>query len=125
MFTIIVLEDEERVHKLITDSLSREGYLVTNQPHTQGMIKVVRKSGISKDKLLSGGFLDMTDILIKHRSGQIYKTLLSEVEKPLIEQVLKRTEGNKLKAARMLGINRNTLDAKIKKLEIDANRFKL
>ena len=69
--------------------------------------------------------LDLIGLLIKSRKGEVYKNLIAEVEKPLIELVLQKTEGNKRKAAKMLGINRNTLDAKIKKLEIDAGRFKL
>jgi two-component system nitrogen regulation response regulator GlnG len=51
--------------------------------------------------------------------------VLEAIEKPLIEQTLERTEGNQLKAARILGINRNTMRAKIKKLGIDAEKFKL
>lgn len=55
---------------------------------------------------------------------KIYKLLLDTFEKPLIENVLRKTEGNQLEAAKVLGINRNTLHAKIKKLEIDVNGFK-
>ncbi len=48
----------------------------------------------------------------------LYGTVLSEVESSLISIVLKETEGNQLKAAKTLGINRNTLRAKIKEYEI-------
>ena len=46
-------------------------------------------------------------------------------EKPLIEHVLERTEGNQLKAAKILGMNRNTMRAKIKKLGIDPDQWKI
>jgi len=46
----------------------------------------------------------------------IYDLLLEKFEKPLIAQVLARCEGNQLQAARVLGINRNTLYKKMKKL---------
>ena len=49
---------------------------------------------------------------------KLYDTVLSEVEKALISIVLKETGGNQLKAARTLGINRNTLRAKIKEYKI-------
>ena len=39
--------------------------------------------------------------------------VVAEVEKPLLEVVLKRTGGNQLRAARILGINRNTLRKKL------------
>ncbi len=46
----------------------------------------------------------------------IYDLLLEKLEKPLLAQVLVRCEGNQLQAARVLGINRNTLYKKMKKL---------
>ena len=125
MFTILVLEDENKVNGLISEALRKEGYTMFNQPQSAGAIKIIRKGDVSKEKILSNSFVDLTDILIKYRSGEIYKALLAEIEKPLIETVLKRTYGNKIKAAKILGINRNTLDSKMKKLAIDAERFKI
>jgi len=49
----------------------------------------------------------------------IYRTLLERVERPLLETVLERTEGNQIKAAALLGINRNTLRKKIVELGIE------
>ncbi len=48
----------------------------------------------------------------------VYDAVLAQVEKPLIEICLAWAGGNQLKAARALGINRNTLHAKIKALGI-------
>jgi two-component system, NtrC family, nitrogen regulation response regulator GlnG len=48
----------------------------------------------------------------------LYNTVLSEVEKALIDIVLKEANGNQLRTARILGINRNTLRAKIKEYRI-------
>jgi len=56
--------------------------------------------------------------------GGLYKAIVEKVERPMIEQVLELTEGNQLKAARMLGINRNTIRSKIKKLGINVNKWK-
>jgi two-component system nitrogen regulation response regulator GlnG len=50
--------------------------------------------------------------------GKMYKFFLGEFEKPLIEWSLKRTWGNQLKAAKILGLNRNTIRSKIRKLGI-------
>ena len=43
----------------------------------------------------------------------LYHQLVAEIERPLIELALKRAGGNQVKAARMLGLNRNTLRKKI------------
>ncbi len=43
----------------------------------------------------------------------LYTVVLEQVEKPLIELALKAHNGNQVKTAIMLGINRNTLKKKI------------
>ena len=48
----------------------------------------------------------------------LYERVLREIERPLITQTLIATKGNQIKAAEILGINRNTLRAKIRKLDI-------
>ncbi|GBD96330.1 MAG TPA: hypothetical protein ENG83_10175 [Nitrospirae bacterium] len=48
----------------------------------------------------------------------LYDMVIPEVEKSLILMVMKETGGNQIKAAKLLGINRNTLRSKIKKLGI-------
>jgi Fis family transcriptional regulator len=48
----------------------------------------------------------------------LYQTLLSEVEPPLIEEVLRYTRGNQSKTARILGITRNTLRTKLNRYDI-------
>jgi Fis family transcriptional regulator len=48
----------------------------------------------------------------------IYEMVLKNIEKPMIETVLKFTEGNQSLAATMLGINRNTLRKKMQQLRI-------
>jgi Fis family transcriptional regulator, factor for inversion stimulation protein len=43
----------------------------------------------------------------------IYDMVLAAVEKPMLELVMQRAEGNQSKAADWLGINRNTLRRKL------------
>ena len=54
--------------------------------------------------------------------GDLHALLLAAVERPLIEVVLERAGGNQVKAADMLGINRNTLRKKITELGIEIRR---
>ncbi len=52
----------------------------------------------------------------------LYGRVLREVEEPLIVATLAITRGNQLRAADILGLNRNTLRKKIKELKIKAGR---
>jgi two-component system nitrogen regulation response regulator GlnG len=52
----------------------------------------------------------------------IYDRVIAEVERPLIQMTLSATRGNQIKAAEMLGLNRNTLRKKIRDLEIPVVR---
>ncbi|MEJ0045550.1 MAG: sigma 54-interacting transcriptional regulator [Rhodospirillales bacterium] len=52
----------------------------------------------------------------------IYDQVLAEVERPLIRMTLAATRGNQIKAAAILGLNRNTLRKKIRDLEIPVVR---
>lgn len=55
-------------------------------------------------------------------SAGLYDRVLREVEKPLIELSLAATSGNQIKAAQLLGLNRNTLRKKIRELDIQVIR---
>jgi two-component system nitrogen regulation response regulator GlnG len=52
----------------------------------------------------------------------LYDRVLREVERPLIELSLAATGGNQIKAAQLLGLNRNTLRKKIRELDIHVVR---
>jgi two-component system, NtrC family, nitrogen regulation response regulator GlnG len=52
----------------------------------------------------------------------LYERVLRELERPLVSLTLRATAGNQLKAARILGLNRNTLRKKIKDLDINVIR---
>lgn len=69
--------------------------------------------------------IDLEKALYSGKKGVLYKSIILEnLEKPVLENVLESTNGNQLKAARMLGMNRNTIRSKIKKLGIDLSRWK-
>ena len=55
--------------------------------------------------------------------GAVYHAALAAFEKPLFELALERTEGNQLRAARLLGINRNTLRKRLSELDIAPETF--
>ena len=49
---------------------------------------------------------------------KVYQSVIERVERPLIKLALDVTSGNKVRAAALLGLNRNTLRAKISSLGI-------
>ena len=49
---------------------------------------------------------------------ELYRFVVEAIERPLLEKVLDKTDGNQVQAAKILGINRNTLRSKIRKLGI-------
>jgi len=57
--------------------------------------------------------------LINQESGAVYAKYIDAVEEPLLREVLARTEGNQLRAAEILGINRITLKKRMDELGIN------
>ena len=55
--------------------------------------------------------------------GTIHRAATNAFEKPLFEELLRRTGGNQVRTAAMLGINRNTLRKRLSDLQIDVERF--
>jgi two-component system, NtrC family, nitrogen regulation response regulator GlnG len=52
----------------------------------------------------------------------LYSLVIERIERPLIELTLKKTRGNQIRAAQILGINRNTLRKKIVDLRIEPKK---
>lgn len=59
------------------------------------------------------------DQLNGHEPGSLYKLVIEEVERPLLEILMGRCEGNQTKAAQCLGLNRGTLRKKLKHYRLD------
>jgi two-component system nitrogen regulation response regulator GlnG len=61
-----------------------------------------------------------------HKDGMpirdLYDRVLAEVERPLLRLALSATRGNQIKAAALLGLNRNTLRKKLRELELPVVR---
>jgi DNA-binding NtrC family response regulator len=54
-----------------------------------------------------------------HASANLHGLMVGLVEKPLLRAVMRETRGNQVRAAQLLGINRNTLRKKLKEHGID------
>ena len=63
----------------------------------------------------------ISEFIVRMKSAggkDLYPLLIREIERCLISLILKESDGNQVKAAQTLGINRNTLRKKIKELKI-------
>ena len=68
---------------------------------------------------------DIDKIFLTIGRGKVYNKVINDTEKMLIEEALKRSFGNQSIAAKILGINRNTLRVKVRKLKIDSRKFRI
>jgi len=58
---------------------------------------------------------DYLDTLGGHEPSNIYRLVQDEVERPMLEVMMRYTHGNQSKAAQYMGINRATLRTKLKR----------
>lgn len=124
MITILITEDELKAKEALTKMLEQEGYTLSTGASQENVIRVVKKDCIRDLAFIKDKVVELENSLFIEKRGVLYKSVLEAVEKPLLEQTLERCEGNQLKAARILGINRNTMRTKIKKLGIDVSKWK-
>ena len=60
----------------------------------------------------------LVERLSRARPARIYREALELLERPLLGHVLAMTGGNQLRAARVLGLNRNTLRKRCRELRL-------
>lgn len=124
MITVWVADNQEKVKEILFDMLSKEGNVslyITKQAAT---VRIAQQEDIRNLVSLEDKVIQMQEALRADKRGQVHKIILEAVEKPLFERILEYTEGNQLKAAKILGVNRNTLRTKIRKLGINALTWK-
>ena len=125
MITIVIAQDEKKIKDTLLKILQQEGYSVSDASDGKSdVIKIADESSVQGLDYFKEKVIKLSQTLYKEKKGVLYKSILEAVEKPLIEDVLERTEGNQLKAAKILGINRNTIRTKIKRLSIDVTKWK-
>ncbi len=81
------------------------------------------ETGLGRGQNLSSAIYRNLEKYFKAHEGSLppaglYDKIVKEVERPLISLTLKATGGNQIKAAELLGLNRNTLRKKLKNLDI-------
>jgi two-component system nitrogen regulation response regulator GlnG len=75
--------------------------------------------------LLARAVADAVPGIVEHlraSNARMHREALALLERPLLAHVLALTGGNQLRAARLLGLNRNTLRKRCRELSLPATR---
>lgn len=92
-----------------------EGIVSKMGPH--GDSAPAGKGRVILQSNIAGSINALVDYLVENGVGEIHCLIMGEVEKRVLVRVLELTRGNKRQAAKILGINRNTFQRKMTKLE--------
>ncbi len=107
--------------EMITDEIVETSLIGACEDGEEAKIKTISEDGLAQtiDRHLEKYFTAHKNTL---PATGLYERILREIERPLINRTLVATKGNQIKAAEILGINRNTLRAKIRKLDVRITR---
>mgnify|MGYP001616700158 CR=1 FL=1 len=125
MITVVITDNQEKVKEIIAQMLGKIGNTNIGIVKHGDIIKIAQNDSLKDLVLLEDKIIELEDSLYNKNKGALYKSILEVIERPLLEHILERTEGNQLKAARILGLNRNTIRSKIKKLGINVDKWKV
>ena len=73
----------------------------------------------SLEEIIERKLLECVRGLRERSTANLHALMLGLVERPLLRAVLRETGGNQVRAAQILGINRNTLRKKLREHGID------
>jgi two-component system nitrogen regulation response regulator GlnG len=75
------------------------------------------------EEIIEKKLLDCVRGLRERANANLYDLIIGLVEKPLLRAVLRETSGNQVRAAQILGINRNTLRKKLTEHGVDPEQL--
>jgi two-component system nitrogen regulation response regulator GlnG len=122
MGKILVIEDDRNIQGLIEKIFSRD--------RLKG-IKTILQDKSPQERLTGSGVKNPSSASLeeavraflreevnKNSWGTIHDAIIGKIEKTLIRMILEDEKGNQVRAAKRLGINRNTLRKKMRDLQI-------
>jgi DNA-binding protein Fis len=83
---------------------------------------VAATSDTATTRVITNTVPALADELLGSRPGDVYRAAVAILERPLLAHVLATTGGNQLRAARLLGLNRNTLRKRCRELGLELPR---
>ena len=124
MIALLISGNEDNIREAIQEALRKAGNTAIEVVKQEGVVKILQKSEFTGLVTLESKVRELSRSLSREKNGDVYKCFLEMVEKPLFEEILSRTDGNQMKAALILGINRNTMRVKIKRLGISPGVYR-
>jgi DNA-binding protein Fis len=122
MGRILVIEDDRNIQGLIEKIFPKDRLKV---------IKTILQDKSSQERLAGSGVKNpssasleeavrafLREEMNKNSWGTIHDAIIGKIEKTLIRMILEDEKGNQVRAAKRLGINRNTLRKKMRDLQI-------
>jgi two-component system nitrogen regulation response regulator GlnG len=73
-------------------------------------------------RVVAGAVPMMVEQLASVAPHRVYREAMAVMERPVLLHALRLTGGNQLRAARLLGVNRNTLRKRCRELGLEASR---
>lgn len=113
---IIIVDNDESVIMTIRNAIKTLGYDVDAKTKKDLFLNELKSCSIKE--FLEEKLNDFLKKMTKIENSNLHETVISEVEKALFSIVMKETDSNQMKAAKVLGINRNTLNKKLKKYKL-------
>ena len=74
------------------------------------------------DRLVAAALPSVVGASLAAGPGRVYRAVMARMELPLLRHVLELSGGNQLRAARLLGVNRNTLRKRCRDLGLEPAR---
>jgi Fis family transcriptional regulator, factor for inversion stimulation protein len=88
-------------------------------PDTSDVVSTGGQVQLQQPQALRDAVEQAMENYFRHLDGQmvteVYDMVLSEIEAPMLEVVMKHTRHNQTRAAQLLGLNRGTLRKKLKR----------
>lgn len=98
--------------------LARSADILHSMTNGSGRLMGRTRHDLALEEILESKLKEFVRDMRKGSARNLHPMVISAVERPLIAQVLRETNGNQVQAAHLLGINRNTLRKKIAEFRI-------
>jgi len=112
------LEELEKVLALAVSRATDSVLLPDDLPFVSASRSAGELRDVSLEEVVAAKLAPLVDTIDDLPGGELYRLILSKMERPLFQLVLEKLGGNQVKAARALGIHRNTLRKKLRELGI-------